>query len=177
MNQYWNKTYECMERTALRELQGERLRATVKRVYENVPFYREKMQQKGITPMDIRTIDDIVKLPFTVKDDLRDNYPYGLFASPMQDITRLQASSGTTGRLTVVGYTQRDIDTWAEVMARSMYCAGVDRSSIVQVSYGYGLFTGGLGAHYGAERVGATVVPTSSGNTERQVRLLRDFDI
>lgn len=175
MNQYWNKTYECMERTALRELQGERLRATVKRVYENVPFYREKMQQKGITPMDIRTIDDIVKLPFTVKDDLRDNYPYGLFASPMQDITRLQASSGTTGRLTVVGYTQRDIDTWAEVMARSMYCAGVDRSSIVQVSYGYGLFTGGLGAHYGAERVGATVVPTSSGNTERQVRLLRDF--
>ena len=103
MNQYWNKTYECMDRTALRELQGERLRATVKRVYENVPFYREKMQQKGITPMDIRTIDDIVKLPFTVKDDLRDNYPYGLFASPMQDITRLQASSGTTGRLTVVG--------------------------------------------------------------------------
>lgn len=173
----WNKTYECMDREQLRKLQGERLQATVKRVYEKVPFFREKMQQKGLSPVDIQSIDDIRYLPFTVKDDLRDNYPYGLFASPMGDITRLQASSGTTGQLTVVGYTQKDIDIWAEVMARSMYCAGVDRSSIVQVSYGYGLFTGGLGAHYGAERVGATVVPTSSGNTERQVRLLRDFGV
>lgn len=171
----WNKTDELMPREELRRLQSERLKNTVRRVYDNVPFYREKMNAAGVKPKDIRSIDDIALLPFTVKDDLRDNYPYGLFAAPMEDIVRLQASSGTTGRLTVVGYTQKDIATWAEVMARAMSAAGADRRAVVQIAYGYGLFTGGLGAHYGAERVGATVVPTSAGNTERQVRLMRDF--
>lgn len=146
----WNKTDELMPREELRRLQSERLKNTVRRVYDNVPFYREKMNAAGVKPKDIRSIDDIALLPFTVKDDLRDNYPYGLFAAPMEDIVRLQASSGTTGRLTVVGYTQKDIATWAEVMARAMSAAGADRRAVVQIAYGYGLFTGGLGAHYGA---------------------------
>jgi len=171
----YDEKHECMPKEDLKKLQSERLIATVKRVYENVPVYREKMQAAGLTPEDIKSIDDIVKLPFTTKQDLRDNYPYGLFAAPMSDIIRLQASSGTTGKLTVVGYTAKDIDTWSEVMARTLAAGGADRNSIVHVAYGYGLFTGGLGAHYGAERLGATVVPASSGNTPRQLMLMQDF--
>ncbi len=164
-----------MSREEMRNLQGERLRKTVHRVYHSTPFYREKMQQMGITPDDIRTIDDIVKLPFTTKQDLRDNYPYGLFAVPMSEIVRIHASSGTTGQPTVVGYTRKDLAVWTEMMARSLTAFGVSKSDIVSVSYGYGLFTGGLGAHYGVESLGATVIPMSAGNTDKQIRLMRDF--
>ncbi len=164
-----------MSREEMRKLQGERLRKTVHRVYHSTPFYREKMQQMGITPDDIRTIDDIVKLPFTTKQDLRDNYPYGLFAVPMSEIVRIHASSGTTGQPTVVGYTRKDLAVWTEMMARSLTAFGVSKSDIVSVSYGYGLFTGGLGAHYGVESLGATVIPMSAGNTDKQIRLMRDF--
>jgi len=172
---YWNATYECMSREEMRRVQSERLINMVKRVYHNVPFYREKMQQKGIEPGDIKSVDDLNKLPFTYKQDLRDNYPYGLFAVPMSEIIRIHASSGTTGKQTVVGYTRKDIDTWAEVMARTFTSAGVTRESFIQIAYGYGLFTGGLGAHYGAERVGASVIPISGGNTRRQIQIMKDF--
>ncbi len=171
----WNKTKECMPREEMRELQGERLRKTVHRVYHNTPFYREKMQQMGITPDDIQSIDDIVKLPFTTKQDLRDNYPYGLFAVPMSEIVRIHASSGTTGQPTVVGYTRKDISIWSEMMSRALTAYGVSNKDIVSVSYGYGLFTGGLGAHYGAENLGATVIPMSAGNTQKQIKLMKDF--
>ncbi len=171
----WNPTMECMPRDQLRALQDERLRDVVRRVYESVPFYRGKMQKLGITPTDIHGVGDIELLPFTEKQDLRDHYPFGLFAVPQSEIVRIHASSGTTGKPTVVGYTGGDIDRWSEMMARSMYAAGVGKHDIVQVAYGYGLFTGGLGAHYGAERVGATVVPISGGNTTRQLMLLQDF--
>ena len=171
----WNPTMECMPRDQLRALQDERLRDVVRRVYENVPFYRNKMQQMGITPMDIRGVCDIERLPFTEKQDLRDHYPFGLFAVPQTEIVRIHASSGTTGKPTVVGYTGGDIDRWAELMARSMYCANIGKHDIVQVAYGYGWFTGGLGAHYGAERVGASVIPISGGNTTRQLLLIQDF--
>ncbi|HOV27920.1 MAG TPA: phenylacetate--CoA ligase [Pseudobacteroides sp.] len=173
--QYWNSTYECMPREELRRVQSERLINTVKRIYHNVPFYREKMQKQGIEVGDIKSVDDLKKLPFTYKQDLRDNYPYGLFAVPMSEIVRIHASSGTTGKQTVVGYTRRDIDTWSEVMARTLTSAGANKESIIQVAYGYGLFTGGLGAHYGAERVGASVIPISGGNTSRQLQIMRDF--
>jgi len=178
MNQniiYWNKTYECMSRDEMTRVQSERLIETVKRVYHNVPFYREKMQKKGIEPGDIKSIEDLKKLPFTYKQDLRDNYPYGLFAVPLSEIVRIHASSGTTGKQTVVGYTRRDIDTWAEVMARTLTSAGATKESFIQVAYGYGLFTGGLGVHYGAERVGASVIPISGGNTKRQIQIMKDF--
>ena len=171
----WNPTMECMPRDQLRVLQDERLKDVVRRVYENVPFYRDKMQKLGVTPRDIHGVQDIALLPFTEKQDLRDNYPFGLFAVPQSEITRIHASSGTTGKPTVVGYTSGDIDRWAELMARGMYSAHVGKNDIVQVSYGYGLFTGGLGAHYGAERVGASVVPMSGGNTTRQLMLMQDF--
>lgn len=172
---FWNLSRECMPREALQKLQGERLRKTVERVYHNVPYYRSKMQDKGIEPGDIKGIEDLSKLPFTNKQDLRDTYPFGLFAAPLSEIIRIHASSGTTGKKTVVGYTRKDIDTWSEVMARAMTSAGADKSSIIQISYGYGLFTGGLGAHYGAERIGASVIPTSTGNTKVQLQLMRDF--
>lgn len=172
---YWNPTYECMSREEMTRVQTERLINTVKRIYHNVPFYREKMQKKGIEPSDIRTLEDLKKLPFTYKQDLRDTYPYGLFAVPLSEIVRIHASSGTTGRQTVVGYTRRDIDTWAEVMARTLVCAGADKNSFIQVAYGYGLFTGGLGVHYGAERIGASVIPISGGNTKRQLQIMKDF--
>ena len=171
----WNKTMETMPRENLKALQDERLRAIVRRVYENVPFYRNKMQAIGITPKDIRGVEDITLLPFTEKQDLRDNYPFGLFAVPQSEIVRIHASSGTTGKPSVVGYTGGDIDRWAELMARAMNCANVGKLDIVQVAYGYGLFTGGLGAHYGAERVGASVIPISGGNTVRQLMLMQDF--
>ncbi len=173
--QYWNKTIECMKREEMVKIQSQRLINTVKRVYHNVPFYRDKMQQTGIEPGDINSIEDLKKLPFTYKQDLRDNYPYGLFAVPMTEIVRIHASSGTTGRQTVVGYTRKDIDTWAEIMARTLVNAGASKESIVQIAYGYGLFTGGLGAHYGAERVGASVIPISGGNTKRQIQIMKDF--
>ncbi len=171
----WNKQYECMEREELLKLQGERIAAMVKRVYDSVPFYRRKLQEKGIEPGDITTIDDLKKLPFTTKQDLRDNYPFGLFTVPQTDIVRLHASSGTTGKSTVVGYTHNDIQMWSEVVARSLTMAGVGTSDIIQVAYGYGLFTGGLGLHYGAEKVGATVIPISGGNTKKQLQLMEDF--
>ncbi len=172
---YWNKTFECMSREEMTRVQNERLANTVKRLYYNVPYYREKMQKKGIEPFDICSVDDLKKLPFTYKQDLRDNYPYGLFAVPLSEIVRIHASSGTTGKQTVVGYTRRDIDTWAEVMARTLASAGASKDSFIQVAYGYGLFTGGLGVHYGAERIGASVIPISGGNTKRQIQIMKDF--
>ena len=171
----WNRTYECMSREELNRIQTERLIHTVKRVYHNVPHYRDKMQKACIEPGDIRTLDDLKKLPFTYKQDLRDNYPYGMFSVPLSEIVRIHASSGTTGKQTVVGYTRRDLDTWAEVTARTLACAGADKNSFVQIAYGYGLFTGGLGLHYGAERVGASVIPISGGNTKRQIQIMKDF--
>jgi phenylacetate-CoA ligase len=175
MQKYWNKTIETMSREELNKLQAERLKRTVEKIYTNVPYYREKMQALGLLPGDIKTVDDLKKLPFTTKQDLRDNYPFGMFAVPMDEIVRIHASSGTTGKQTVVGYTGRDIEVWSECMARCLVMAGQDHSSRVQVSYGYGLFTGGLGAHYGAERIGASVIPTSSGNTTRQINVIKDF--
>ncbi|WP_026485813.1 phenylacetate--CoA ligase family protein [Caldanaerobius polysaccharolyticus] len=172
---YWNKTVECMDRELLKELQLKRLKDTVKRVYHNVPYYREKMQKAGLTPEDINALEDIKLLPFTTKDDLRQTYPFGMFAVPLSEVVRIHASSGTTGKPTVVGYTRKDIDTWSELVARAIVSAGGGRDSIVQVSYGYGLFTGGLGLHYGAEKVGAVVVPMSGGNTRRQIMFMKDF--
>lgn len=172
---YWNGTYECMDRNQLENLQSQKLINTIERVYYNVPYYRHLMQEKGLMPEDIRGIDDLTKLPFTTKQDLRDNYPYGLFAVPLSEIVRIHASSGTTGKPTVVGYTRRDIITWSELMARTLTCGGTNKESVIQIAYGYGLFTGGLGVHYGAERIGASVIPISGGNTKRQIMLMRDF--
>ena len=174
-NVIWDPKKETMSRDEIHEIQSRELRSVTKRVYDNVPFYRQKMDAIGVKPEDIKEAEDIEKLPFTEKSDLRDNYPFGLFAVPREQIVRVHASSGTTGKPTVAGYTQQDLDTWAELMARSMSCAGITKDSVVHVAYGYGLFTGGLGAHYGAERIGATVVPASGGNTQRQLMLIRDF--
>ena len=171
----WNSTYECMQRDELDRLKLDRLRKTVSHVYQNVPFYRRRMQELGVVPGDIRSLADIRLLPFTTKQDLRDNYPFGLFAVPQSEIVRIHASSGTTGKPTVVGYTQGDIDTWSELIARCLAAAGGDKHSVIQIAYGYGLFTGGLGMHYGAERLGATVIPISGGNSRRQVMLMKDF--
>ena len=171
----WNESIECMDRESLRKIQSIRLKKIVDYVYHNTPFYRKKMQEMGITPDDINSIDDIVKLPFTTKHDLRDNYPFGLCAVPMSQIVRIHASSGTTGKPTVVGYTRKDLASWAECISRAFTAYGAGRSDIFQVSYGYGLFTGGLGAHAGAEKLGCTVVPVSGGMTERQVQLIQDF--
>lgn len=171
----WNKTKECMERDQMTFMQGERLVKLVDRVYHNVPYYREKMQEKGLDPSDIRDIKDIEKLPFTVKDDLRINYPYGLFASPMSEVVRIHASSGTTGKATVVGYSRRDLEIWKECVARILTMANISRDDIVQVSYGYGLFTGGLGLHYGVENLGATVIPMSTSNTKKQITMMVDL--
>ncbi|MBN2879497.1 MAG: phenylacetate--CoA ligase [Clostridia bacterium] len=171
----WNEACECMSRQDMEDLQSERLRKLVAYSYDNVTYYRKKMDEAGVKPEDIKSISDLSRLPFTVKDDLRDNYPYDAFAVPMRDIVRIHASSGTTGKPTVVGYTKADLETWAEVMARTFSAAGVREDSIVQVAYGYGLFTGGLGAHYGAEKLGASVIPISGGNTQKQIMLLQDF--
>ena len=171
----WNSSKECMSRDEMLALQGKRLHKTVLNVYNKVPFYRNKMQQMDLTPEDIHTVEDIVKLPFTTKDDLRDNYPYGLFGVPMSEIIRIHASSGTTGLPTVVGYTRKDIAVWSELMARCMIAYGTSSEDIFSVAYGYGLFTGGLGAHYGVEALGGTVIPTSTGNTQKHIQLLRDF--
>lgn len=173
----WNPNKECMPREQLRELQGKRLQKLVAYVYHNVPFYRHKMQEMDLMPEDIRSIGDIVKLPFTTKQDLRDNYPYGLMAAPKSEVVRVHASSGTTGNPTIVGYTRKDLAVWSEVMSRCLSAYGVTREDTFSVSYGYGLFTGGLGAHYGVENLGATVIPASTGNTEKHVRLIRDLHI
>lgn len=171
---YWQKE-ETIGLEEKRKLQSDRLVYTVNRVYKNVPFYQKKMVEMGIEPGDIKGIDDINKLPFTTKQDLRDNYPYGLFAVPMEDVVRIHASSGTTGRPTVVGYTEKDIDTWSNVLARCLVAYGLTKKDILQVAYGYGLFTGGLGVHYGCEKLGATVVPMSGGNTKKQIQLIEEF--
>ncbi len=175
MEKFWNAETECLSRDELHKLQSQRLCDLVERVYANVPFYRAKMDKIGLKSSDIKSIDDLNKLPFTTKQDLRDTYPFGLFATPMEDVVRIHASSGTTGKQTVVGYTQNDIDLWADLMARCFAMTGGDKTSRVQVSYGYGLFTGGLGAHYGSERIGASTIPTSSGNTQRQITIMQDF--
>ncbi|MBG0775886.1 MAG: phenylacetate--CoA ligase [Desulfovibrionaceae bacterium] len=166
---------ETLPREELEALQLKRLKSVCERVYANVPFYRRSFDELGVSPADIRSLKDVSKLPFTKKQDLRDNYPYGMFAVPAENVVRIHASSGTTGKATVVGYTQRDVDNWATLMARCFMCAGATRKDLVHNAYGYGLFTGGLGAHYGAERLGATTIPVSGGATKRQVQLLRDF--
>lgn len=171
----WNPTFECMSREEMRQCQSRRLTAMVERIYHNVPFYRNKMQEAGIHPEDIQSVDDLSKLPFTTKHDLRDNYPYGLFAVPMSEIVRVHASSGTTGKATVVGYTRKDLSTWSEVVARTLTSAGAHKHDVVHIAYGYGLFTGGLGIHYGSEKIGATVIPVSGGNTQRQLQIMQDF--
>ncbi len=172
---YWDKEKECMVREHLQDLQLRRLKETVYRVYAFVPAYKEKFDQAGIKPDDINTLDDIKILPFTTKTDLRNNYPFNLFAVPMSEVIRIHSSSGTTGKPTVVGYSRKDLDTWSELMARALCSAGANRYSVIQNSYGYGLFTGGLGVHYGAEKLGASVIPSSGGNTKRQVMLMQDF--
>jgi phenylacetate-CoA ligase len=165
-----------MARERMISLQGERLGELIDRVYFNVPYYREKMQKAGLGPDDIKNYDDLKNLPFTTKDDLRENYPFGLFALPTSEIIRLHASSGTTGKSTVVGYTRKDLATWSEVVARTLTCAGVERNDFMQIAYGYGLFTGGLGLHYGGEKIGAVVIPVSGGNTGRQLQIMQDFN-
>ena len=171
----WNETKECMSRDEMTALQGKRLVKLVDYVYHNVEFYRKKMQAIDLMPTDIKGIEDITKLPFTTKDDLRDNYPFGLFAVPNSEIVRIHASSGTTGKATVVGYTRRDLDIWSECVARCLTMANISKDDIIQIAYGYGLFTGGLGAHAGAEKVGATVVPMSTGNSKKLTTMMVDF--
>ncbi len=171
----WNPEYECMNRESLRGLQFARLKNLVERVYMNVPFYRQKFEELGVTPADVRSLDDLVKLPFTTKDDLRQTYPYGLLAVSQAEITEVHMSSGTTGVPVVDAYTKRDVEDWAEGMARTLSGAGATRSDTIQNAYGYGLFTGGMGVHYGTQRIGATIVPISSGNTQKQLMLMRDF--
>ena len=171
----YNDAMECMDFDERKKLQGERLRATVELEYNNVPAYRKRMDEAGVKPEDINGIEDIVKLPFTQKTDLRDNFPYGLFAADLKDIVRIQGSSGTTGKPIVSGYTENDIKVWTEMVARALTAAGGTKDDIIQVAYGYGLFTGGLGAHQGATEVGATVIPMSSGNTQRQIIMMKEL--
>jgi phenylacetate-CoA ligase len=171
----FNEEFETLPRPALEALQFKRLQDVTKRVYERVPFYKKKFDEAGIKPGDIKSLDDLKNLPFTVKQDLRDNYPFGLFTVPMDDVVRIHASSGTTGKATVVGYTKNDIELWAELIARTLAAAGATKKDIVHNAYGYGLFTGGLGLHYGAERLGASVIPMSGGNTKRQIMIMNDF--
>lgn len=172
---YFNEEFETLPRPVLEALQLKRLKSTLARVYTHVPFYKTSFDKAGVTPDDVESLDDLRKLPFTYKQDMRDSYPYGLFAVPMEEIVRIHASSGTTGKPTVVGYTRKDIDIWSELMARSFAAAGVHKGDIIHNAYGYGLFTGGLGAHYGAERLGASVIPMSGGNTKKQIMIMQDF--
>ena len=171
----WNKEIETMSREELRKLQLERLQKTVKKVYENVKMYRERMDAMGVKPEDIKTLDDIRKLPFTTKDDLRENYPFGLAAVPLEDITEIHASSGTTGQPVIGPMTENDVDIWGEVVARGLSSIGVEKNDVVHSSYGFGLFTGGFGAHYGARKIGAVAIPMSSGNSKRQIRFMLDL--
>ncbi len=172
---YYNEEFETLPRPALEALQLKRLQAALERVYAHVPFYRDAFNTAGIKPGDVKSLNDLERLPFTTKQNMRDSYPYGLFAVPMEEIVRIHASSGTTGKPTVVGYTRTDIDVWSELMARSFVSAGAGKGDIIHNAYGYGLFTGGLGAHYGAERLGASVIPISGGNTKRQIMIMQDF--
>jgi phenylacetate-CoA ligase len=172
---YFNEEFETLPRPALEALQLKRLQAVIERVCANVPFYKESFCRAKVKSADVRSLDDLQRLPFTTKQDMRDSYPYGLFAAPLEEIVRIHASSGTTGKPTVVGYTHKDIETWSELMARSFVAAGAHRGDIIHNAYGYGLFTGGLGAHYGAERLGASVIPISGGNTKRQIMIMQDF--
>lgn len=174
---YYQPDIETMSREDLEALQLERLQALVKRVYQKIPFYKESFDKAGINPEDIKSLADLTKLPFTVKQDMRDAYPFGLFAVPRKDVVRVHCSSGTTGTATVVGYTQKDLENWGDCFARALYGAGCGPDSTLQIAYGYGLFTGGLGAHNGGERAGCTVLPMSTGNTKRQIRLMKDFDV
>jgi phenylacetate-CoA ligase len=171
----YNEEFETLPREVLEALQLKRLKQVVQRVYHTVGFYRRSFDEAGVQPDDIKSLEDLRKFPFTTKQDLRDNYPFGMFAVPMSSVVRLHASSGTTGRSTVVGYTKRDIETWSELMARCFVAAGLTKNDIIHNAYGYGLFTGGLGAHYGAEKLGASVIPMSGGNTKRQIMILQDF--
>ena len=171
----YNPAMECMDREQLRELQGERLKKTVKLEYDNVPVYRARMDAAGVKPEDIRSIDDLKYLPFMEKTDLRDYYPFDLLASPKKDIVRIHGSSGTTGKPIVSGYTRNDVDVWSEMMARTLTAAGATSEDIVQVTYGLGLFTGGFGAYQGADKLGAMVIPMSSGNTQRQIMMMKDL--
>ena len=171
----WNPKIECEGRSEIKALQLERLKETVERIYSNVPYYKKKLDEAGVTPDSIKSLDDLKRIPFTTKDDLRENYPFGLFASPMKDIVRIHASSGTTGKPTVVGYTKNDLDTWSEAIARLACAAGATEDDIAQISFGYGLFTGGFGLHYGLEKVGLAIIPASTGNTEKQIMLMKDF--
>ena len=171
----WNEKMECIGREDIRKLQSERLQKLVAYVHTHSRFYRERLEHEGVKPEDIRTIEDIRKLPFTVKEDLRDNYPFGLFSLPVKEVKEIHVSSGTTGNPTVVGYSGADVDLWGEVMARTLCCAGAERGDMVQIAYGYGLFTGGLGCHYGSMKAGFTILPMSSGQTKRQLKLMTDF--
>jgi phenylacetate-CoA ligase len=172
---YWEEEIETLPRVGLESIQFRRLRHLVARVYKTVEPYRLKMDEAGVKPEDINSLADLSKLPFTVKDDLRDNYPFGLFTVPLEEVVRVHASSGTTGKSTVVGYTAKDIKTWSNVMARALCCAGASKGDMIHNAYGYGLFTGGLGAHYGIECLGATVIPVSGGNSKRQINIMKDF--
>ena len=171
----WNDDFETLPREAIESLQLKRLKQTLEKVYATVPFYRNSFDEIGVKPADLKSLEDLKKFPFTLKQDMRDNYPYGLFAVPLEQIVRIHASSGTTGKPTVVGYSRRDIDNWSELMARSFTAAGANRGDVIHNAYGYGLFTGGLGAHYGAEKVGASVIPMSGGNTKKQLMIMQDF--
>lgn len=175
MANYFNEEFETLPRPALEALQVKRLKDMLERVYASVPFYRNSLDKAGIRPSDVKSLADLQRLPFTTKQDMRDSYPYALFAAPMEEIVRIHASSGTTGKPTVVGYTQRDIDNWADLMARALMTAGAHKGDIIHNAYGYGLFTGGLGVHNGAERLGASVIPISGGNTARQLMIMQDF--
>jgi len=172
---YWQPESECMDRKELEQLQLERLESTLSRVYMNVPYYRRKFDEAGFNPDDLRSLDDLSKLPFTTKSALRDNYPYGLFAVPLREVVRLHASSGTTGMATVVGYSKNDIKTWSNLVARVLSAGGITKDDVIQIAFNYGLFTGAFGLHYGAERLGASVIPISSGNTRRQIQIMQDF--
>ncbi|MFA6283607.1 MAG: phenylacetate--CoA ligase, partial [Desulfurivibrionaceae bacterium] len=172
---YWDEKNECMPREDLEQLQLERLQSTLYRVATHVPFYRQKFKELKVDPDGFRALSELTSLPFTTKQDLRDNYPYGLFAVPLREVVRVHSSSGTTGQATVVGYTQNDLKTWANLIARILTATGVTNDDVVQIAFGYGLFTGGFGMHYGAERVGASVIPISSGNTKRQIQIMQDF--
>ncbi|MFR8643977.1 MAG: phenylacetate--CoA ligase family protein, partial [Monoglobus pectinilyticus] len=176
MIKIWNKDIECCsDRKKIEDIQLERLRHMACKAYENVPFYKKRLDESGIKPEMIKSLSDLRNLPFTTKEDLRDNYPFGLFAEPMKNVVRLHASSGTTGKPVVAGYTKGDIEVWSEAIARIVTAGGVDENDVVQISFGYGLFTGGFGLHYGIEKVGATIVPMSSGNTQKQLMLMQDF--
>jgi len=172
---YWNEKYERLPQSEIKALQLERLKQTVELCYYCVPHYRQAMQELNLEPDQIKSLDDLQRLPFTTKSDLRDNYPYGMFAVPLSEVVRIHSSSGTTGKPTVVGYTRNDLNTWSELMARSLACGGAIKGDVIHNAYGYGLFTGGLGVHYGAERLGLSVIPISGGNTKRQIMIMKDY--